>query len=67
MIKRSDSYDIYEVKYLKDHLSIRAMNDEIAKIKAIEGLKAGRIGFISASDLEGIDQLTGYDLYDPDL
>ena len=67
VIKRRDSYDIYEVKYLKDKVSIRMMEDEIAKIKAIEGLRIGTIGFISISGFEsclpGIKQITGEDLY----
>ena len=70
VIKRRDSYDIYEVKYLKDKISIRMMEDEIAKIKAIEGLRIGTIGFISISgfeaDLPGIKQITGEDLYRSD-
>ena len=70
VIKRRDSYDIYEVKYLKDKISIRMMEDEIAKIKAIEGLRIGTIGFISISgfeaDLSGIKQITGEDLYRSD-
>ena len=43
------------------------MEDEIAKIKAIEGLRIGTIGFISISGFEsglpGIKQITGEDLY----
>ena len=41
------------------------MDKEIEKIKAIEGLGIGTIGFISASgfDLPGIRQITGVDLY----
>ena len=67
VIKRRDSYDIYEVKYMKDRLGIRMMEEEIAKIKAIEGIRIGTIGFISASGFEsspsGIRQITGEDLY----
>ena len=67
VIRRRDSYDIYEVKYLKDKLSTSMMNEEIAKIKAIDGLRIGTIGFISASGFEsslpGIRQITGEDLY----
>ena len=68
VIRRRDSYDIYEVKYLKDRLTIKTMNEEIAKIKAIEGLNVGRIGFIAASGFESAlpdtEQITGEDLYD---
>ena len=43
------------------------MNEEIAKIKTIEGLRIGTIGFISVSGFEssipGIRQITGEDLY----
>ena len=71
VIKRRNSYDVYEVKYLKDKLSIRKMEEEIAKIKAIEGLEIGDIGFISASGFESalpdIKQIAGSDLYSPDL
>ena len=68
VVRRRNSYDIYEVKYLRDRLSIRTMNEEITKIKAIEGLNVGRIGFISASGFESAlpetEQITGEDLYD---
>ena len=43
------------------------MDKEIEKIKAIEGLGIGTIGFISASGFEsslpGIRQITGEELY----
>lgn len=66
-IKTAQAYEVYEVKFLKDKLSLRAMDKEIEKIKAIEGLGIGTIGFISASGFEsslpGIRQITGEELY----
>ena len=66
-IKTAQAYEVYEVKFLKDKLSLRAMDKEIEKIQAIEGLGIGTIGFISASGFEsslpGIRQITGEELY----
>ena len=71
VIKRRNCYDIYEVKYLKNKLSRRIMDEEISKIKAIEGIKTGVIGFVSISGFEStypeIEQITGKDLYDSNI
>lgn len=67
VIKRKDSYDIYEVKNLESKLSDTMINKEIDQIRKIEGIRIGRIGFISVSGFEnkidGIEQISGEDLY----
>ena len=67
VIKRKTSYDIYEVKYLEAKLSKEMMEEEINQIRKMEGLKKGKIGFISVSGFEseisGIEQISGEDLY----
>ena len=68
VIKRKDSYDIYEVKYLKEKLSEKIIKEEIEQMNRIKGLNVGKIGFISVSGFESInssiDQITGDDLYE---
>lgn len=67
VIKRKDSYDIYEVKNLESKLSDTMINKEIEQIRKIEGIRIGRIGFISVSGFEnkidGIEQISSEDLY----
>lgn len=67
VLKRKDSYDIYEVKYLESKLSNKLIKEEIEQINRIEGINIGKIGFISISGFEskidGIAQLSGEDLY----
>ena len=67
VIKRKDSYDIYEVKYLESKLSNKLIKEEIEQINRIEGINIGKIGFISISGFESkiddIEQLSGEDLY----
>ena len=67
VIKRKNSYDIYEVKYLSEPLSEDLMNEEIKKIRDISDLSIGRIGFISFSGFEkiidGIEEISGDEIY----
>ena len=68
VLKRKDSYDFYEVKYLEEKLSDAAIKKEIEQIERIEGIKIGRIGFVSISGFENksstIEQISGDDLFD---
>lgn len=43
------AYSIYEVKYLRDPMSIELYEEERNKIKEIEELKISKVGFISSS------------------
>lgn len=65
--KRRDSFDVDEAKYLSSALSEKLMEEEIGKIKAIEGIRIGRIGFVSFSgfekEIDGIDEISGEELY----
>lgn len=67
VLKRKDSFDIYEVKYLTKPLSLALMREEIKKIRDIEDLKIRKIGFISFSGFEekmkDVDQISGDDIY----
>lgn len=67
VLKRKDSFDIYEVKYLAKPLSLALMTEEIKKIRDIEDLKIRKIGFISFSGFEekmkDVDQISGDDIY----
>ena len=67
VIKRRNSFDIYEVKYLSSALSEKLMEEEIGKIRAIDGIRIGRIGFVAFSgfekEIDGIDEISGEELY----
>ncbi len=67
VLKRDNSYDIYEVKFLSSKLSKKLMEEEIRKIQEIESINIGKMGFISFSgfecELSGIDQICGDELY----
>ena len=67
VLKRKDSYDIYEVKYYASPLSLKEMEYESQQVKNIKGLALGDIGFISVSGFETNDtpyrQICGNELY----
>ena len=60
-------YDIIEVKYYSNELSLGEMNKEAAQIRAIPGVKIREIGFISAKGFASKSEyklcLTAEDLY----
>ena len=71
VIRRRNSYDVFEVKYLKEKASAELMNDEIKKIQSVQGISIGTIGFVSVSGFEdtlpAIVQISGEDLFAPGL
>ena len=66
-IEYQDGYDIIEVKYYSNELSLGEMNKEAAQIRAIPGVKIREIGFISAKGFANKSEyklcLTAEDLY----
>lgn len=62
-----DSFDIYEVKYYNSPMTKTQIQKEITQIRQIKGINVGKIGFVSASGYEIIDNeydcLTLEDLY----
>ncbi len=48
-LQRKNEYDIYEVKYHMEPLTKKEMDREVEQIKAIKGIKVGKIGFISVN------------------
>ena len=67
-IEKKDSFDIIEVKYLKDKVTSDIVNKEIEQINKIAEIRIGKIGFISINGFESnINGLTymfeGKDLY----
>lgn len=52
VLERKNIYDIYEVKYYSNPLELSEIHKEVAQIKAIKGLKIGKIGFIATSGYE---------------
>lgn len=67
VLKRIDSYDIYEAKYYSIPMRVKEMQEEERKVRAIKGLQVGAIGFISASGYEDTPSeyncITAEDLY----
>ncbi len=65
VLKRRDTFDIYEVKYYAEPLSAKEMHKEAEKIKNVKGLTLGKIGFVSVSGFES----TGgaYELVDGEM
>lgn len=52
VLERKDAYDIYEVKYYTSPLRLREMKKEEEQIKAVKGLRVGRIGFVTTGGYE---------------
>lgn len=52
VLERKNIYDIYEVKYYSKPLELSEIHKEVAQIKAIKGLKIGKIGFIATAGYE---------------
>jgi len=52
VIRKKDTFDIYEAKYLNNKLSINDINKEISQIKNIKDLKIDNIGFVSINGFE---------------
>lgn len=52
VLERKNIYDIYEVKYYSNPLEFSEIHKEVAQIKAIKGLKIGKIGFIATAGYE---------------
>ncbi len=67
VLKRREVYDIYEVKYLLQPMTSQQIQKEVEQIGAIQGLKVGTVGFISANGFEsapeGYMYIVGEDLY----
>ena len=62
VLERKNIYDIYEVKYYSEPMQLREIHKEVAQIKAIKGLKIGKIGFIATAGYEEMPD--GYDFID---
>lgn len=52
VLERKNIYDIYEVKYYSKPLELSEIHKEVAQIKAIKGLRIGKIGFIATAGYE---------------
>ena len=65
VLSRRNEYDIYEVKYYSSKLSAKEMQAEAQKILNVKGLTPGKIGFVSISGYENLDE--GYDLIDGEM
>ena len=67
VLQRTDAYDIYEVKYYSAPLSLKEMREEERQIKAIKGIRLGKMGFIASNGFEETtfeyDCITGDMLY----
>ena len=67
VIKRHDTYDVYEVKYLSNPIRKDLMMEEISKIRSLEDIHIGHIGIISATGfadvVSEIEEISGTDLY----
>ncbi len=67
VLARRDRYDIYEVKYHKDPMTEKEIEEEADKIRNVRGLAPGRIGFVSATGFtaepEGYDLISGEEIY----
>ena len=61
-IERKSSYDVFEVKYYKNPLSLKEMKYEESQIREIKGLNINKIGFVCTA---GYDDTNEYELIDP--
>lgn len=65
VLKKSNKYSVFEVKYFEKPLSIAKQKEEIEQVKAIKGLEVGEIGFVCSFGFEGkLDGVTYLDLKD---
>jgi len=68
VLERRNAFDIYEVKYYLHPLSKSEMEKEKDQVKMIQGLRVGKIGFVSASGFESVpeefDCISGDSLYE---
>ena len=67
-IQRKDVYDIVEVKYFKDKVNKKIIEQEVNQIKGIKELNVDGIGFIAINgfedDVKGLDYMfDGNDIY----
>lgn len=66
-LKRSDGYEIFDVKYYKKPMSRNECLAEIDQVKRIEELHVSSVGFVCSSGFDFEDQsfqlITGDDLY----
>ena len=62
VLEKKGVFDIYEVKYYTSPLSLREIRKEDTQIRAIKGLKIGKIGFIATAGYE--ETPDGYDFID---
>lgn len=67
VLERKGIYDIYEVKYHLSPMRLKEMKKEEEQVRAIKGLKIGRLGFVSTAGFEEMpdeyDCICGEDLY----
>ena len=67
VLQRANGFDFYEAKYYKSPLRLSEMETEEEQVRAIPGLTASQIGFISVSGFENAETkyacITGEDLY----
>ena len=67
VLERKGIYDIYEVKYHFSPMRLKEMKKEEEQVRAIKGLKIGRLGFVSTAGFEEMpdeyDCICGEDLY----
>lgn len=55
VLKKSDGYTVFEVKFLKDRMSLALAKKEEEKIRSISELKIDKIGFVSVNGFDFID------------
>ena len=67
VLQRKEQYDVYEAKYYTSPMSAGEVEKEAEKIRNIKGLQVNRIGFISVSGFEDMndeyDYVDGVELY----
>lgn len=66
-LEYADGFDVYEVKYLKNPMTIDEIHREIGQIRKMEGISVRQIGFISVNGFEEKEEpylyLDGEELY----
>lgn len=67
VLERKGIYDIYEVKYYSSPMRLKEMKKEEEQVRAIKGLRLGKIGFVSTAGFEEtpdtFDCICGEELY----
>ena len=51
-IEKTNSYDIYEVKYYTSKMKLKEINEEVNQIKNIKGITIDKIGFVCTAGFE---------------